>query len=293
MSILVETFGTTPVDRGRSRRPCARCSTCARRDRPRPRPQAADLPGAPPPTATSAGPPDFTWEHASRLDDFKAAVGLSRAPSPGPLWHAGSSTVASPGSLPDVTGLDKEFDYSSPTGSRRVRVGTIGARAAARPARRRLGRRARPAGAAASTAAAPDRQGHRRGPAPELIELARWAAVRWAAGRLRPFLRRRPARRPRRRAATAARARARRSTPVARRRRRAARRPAAACCACRPTDDVDAGRRWPRSRSGRRWSSCRRSSGRGWMRVRAAAGRADGRASCPTSGRPRPAASTS
>jgi primosomal protein N' (replication factor Y) (superfamily II helicase) len=27
-----------------------------------------------------------------------------------------------------------------------------------------------------------------RGPAPELIELARWAAVRWAAARLRPFL---------------------------------------------------------------------------------------------------------
>ena len=46
----------------------------------------------------------------------------------------------SPGSLPDVTGLDKEFDYLVPDGCvDRVTVGVDRARAAARPARRAAG----------------------------------------------------------------------------------------------------------------------------------------------------------
>ena len=92
--------------------------------------------------------------------------------------------------LPDVTGLDKEFDYVVPPdlvldvhlGSR-VRVPLHG---------RRVGGwvvaldppdlsfeidRMRPIAKVSS-----------RGPDGGLIELARWASIRWAAGRLRPFL---------------------------------------------------------------------------------------------------------
>ena len=43
VGLFVETFGTGTVPTTSSRRPSARCSTCARRDRPRPRPAAADL----------------------------------------------------------------------------------------------------------------------------------------------------------------------------------------------------------------------------------------------------------
>ena len=50
------------------------------RDRPRPRPQAADLPqdGRLRPLRSAA--PGFTWEHTSRLDEFKAAVGVPEPP---------------------------------------------------------------------------------------------------------------------------------------------------------------------------------------------------------------------
>ena len=86
---------------------------------------------------------------------------------------------------PDVTGLDKEFDYAVPDGldapvGTRVRVPLHG---------RRVG--------AWVVAADPPDAGvalhdvlavSSRGPAPELVELARWAAVRWASVRIRPFL---------------------------------------------------------------------------------------------------------
>ncbi len=90
--------------------------------------------------------------------------------------------------VPDVTGLDKEFDYLVPdelgataTLGALVRVPLHGRRVggwiveldpADRPAER-----LRPIAKVSS-----------RGPAPELIDLARWAARRWGAGRLRPFL---------------------------------------------------------------------------------------------------------
>ena len=78
VSILVETFGTNTVDPERDRAGRARgVRPAPGGDRARPRPEAADLPRPPPPTVTSAAPlPEFTWEHASRLDDFKAAVGV-------------------------------------------------------------------------------------------------------------------------------------------------------------------------------------------------------------------------
>ncbi len=89
--------------------------------------------------------------------------------------------------IPDVTGLDKEFDYlvpdelDAPVGTR-VRVPLHGRRVAGwviavDPESAVDVARLRPLAAVSS-----------RGPAPELIELARWAAVRWAAVRLRPFL---------------------------------------------------------------------------------------------------------
>ncbi|MGI9028848.1 MAG: hypothetical protein ACR2HP_02530 [Ilumatobacteraceae bacterium] len=89
--------------------------------------------------------------------------------------------------LPDVTGLDKEFDYRIPDELAGVEVGSI--------VRVPLhGRRVRgwvveldPPDPPA-TLLQPVAQVSSRGPAPDLIELARWASVRWAAGRLRPFL---------------------------------------------------------------------------------------------------------
>jgi primosomal protein N' (replication factor Y) len=86
---------------------------------------------------------------------------------------------------PDVTGLDKEFDYVVPDGfdapvGTRVRVPLHGRRVAGWV-----------------VAADPPDAGvtlrellavSSRGPAPELVELARWAAVCWASVRLRPFL---------------------------------------------------------------------------------------------------------
>jgi primosomal protein N' (replication factor Y) len=93
--------------------------------------------------------------------------------------------------VPDVTGLDKQFDYLIPSDlSAHVRVGTI--------VRVELhGRRIGGWVSAISDEPSDDRAieslkpiakvtGH--GPAPELFELAEWAATRWAARRIRPFL---------------------------------------------------------------------------------------------------------
>lgn len=93
--------------------------------------------------------------------------------------------------VPDVTGLDKQFDYRIPPDLvAGVRVGTI--------VRVELhGRRIGGWVSAVSGAPGDGRSleslkpiakvtGH--GPAPELFELAEWASVRWAARRIRPFL---------------------------------------------------------------------------------------------------------
>jgi primosomal protein N' (replication factor Y) len=91
--------------------------------------------------------------------------------------------------LPDVTGLDKAFDYSVPESLRgRLTIGTI--------VRVPLhGRRVRGWVVAVDSPAevAVDRlQPVARfssiGPDGALVELAGWASMRWAAGRLRPFL---------------------------------------------------------------------------------------------------------
>jgi primosomal protein N' (replication factor Y) len=88
---------------------------------------------------------------------------------------------------PDVTGLDKEFDYVVPAGldvavGTKVRVPLHGRRVggwvvALDPPDAVAGERLRELVAVTSL-----------GPAPELVDLARWAAERWAATRLRPFL---------------------------------------------------------------------------------------------------------
>ena len=90
--------------------------------------------------------------------------------------------------LPDVTGLDKEFDYLVPdelaaslqVGSL-VRVPLHG---------RRVGGWVLELDPDDSPAAElrPIAKVSSRGPDTALIDLARWASIRWAAGRLRPFL---------------------------------------------------------------------------------------------------------
>ena len=93
--------------------------------------------------------------------------------------------------LPNVTGLDKSFDYLIPDDlASDVEVGTI--------VRVELhGRRVGGWVTAISDSAAPGLEPNSlkpiakvtgRGPAKELIELANWARVRWAARRLRPML---------------------------------------------------------------------------------------------------------
>ena len=92
--------------------------------------------------------------------------------------------------VPDVTGLDKEFDYLVPADlGAEIRVGSV--------VRVPLhGRRVRgwvvaldpPDQSLEIDRMRPIAKVSSRGPAEELIELARWASVRWGAGRLRPFL---------------------------------------------------------------------------------------------------------
>jgi primosomal protein N' (replication factor Y) (superfamily II helicase) len=91
--------------------------------------------------------------------------------------------------LPDVTGLDKQFDYSLPEQLRdAVTVGSI--------VRVPLhGRRVRgwvtaldPPLEVDPLRLQPILGVSSIGPDPALIDLAEWASIRWAAGRLRPFL---------------------------------------------------------------------------------------------------------
>ena len=100
---------------------------------------------------------------------------------------------------PDVTGLDKEFDYLVPDGldapvGTRVRVPLHGRRVAAwvvaaDPPDAGVSRASpRASGRGGTVALREVLAVSSRGPAPELVELARWAAVRWASVRLRPFL---------------------------------------------------------------------------------------------------------
>jgi primosomal protein N' (replication factor Y) (superfamily II helicase) len=92
--------------------------------------------------------------------------------------------------VPDVTGLDKRFDYLVPDGWRGdVRAGTMV----------RVGLAGRRVGGWVVSVGPPDPDvpaaklrplakvtGH--GPSAEVIDLAAWASRRWAASRLRPFL---------------------------------------------------------------------------------------------------------
>jgi len=92
--------------------------------------------------------------------------------------------------VPDVTGLDKEFDYLVPeTMYARIAVGSI--------VRMSLhGRRVRgwvvslgpPDGSIAVDRLLPLVKWSSIGPSSEIIDLARWASQRWGAGRLRPFM---------------------------------------------------------------------------------------------------------
>ena len=92
--------------------------------------------------------------------------------------------------VPDVTGLDKQFDYLVPEPMRaRVAVGSmvrvplhgrkVGGWVVA------LGP---PDGTLAIERLKPLAKWSGIGPSEEIIELARWASQRWGAGRLRPFL---------------------------------------------------------------------------------------------------------
>lgn len=91
--------------------------------------------------------------------------------------------------LPDLTGLDKEFDYVVP-------ASLVAARRVGSIVRVSLhGRRVRGWVTAVDAPLEVERQRLHAiarysslGPAAELLELARWASIRWAAGRLRPFL---------------------------------------------------------------------------------------------------------
>ena len=93
--------------------------------------------------------------------------------------------------VPDVTGLDKSFDYLIPPAlDAHVRVGTI---VRVELHGRRIGGWVASIGAVSSDGRPLDSlkpiakvTGH--GPAAELFPLAAWASVRWAARRVRPFL---------------------------------------------------------------------------------------------------------
>src|SRR4051794_32911457 len=92
--------------------------------------------------------------------------------------------------VPDVTGLDKEFDYLVPEALRdvtrlgsMVRVSLHGGRVGGWVVA--LGP---PAGSVPIARLVPLAKWSGIGPSAEMIDLGRWAAWRWAAGRLRPLL---------------------------------------------------------------------------------------------------------
>ena len=91
--------------------------------------------------------------------------------------------------VPDVTGLDKEFDYLIPPDlDAPVEVGTI---VRVELHGRRIGgwvRSISPPDSTEQRTLKPIAKVTGRGPAAEIFELADWAAVRWAARRMRPFL---------------------------------------------------------------------------------------------------------
>ena len=188
MSILVETFGTATVEQDAIEKAVREVfdlrPAAILRDLDLKRPIYRD-------TATyghfGRALPGFSWEHTTRPTTPR----LPSAPEPAarrvaaPRWRGASMTIARV--IPDVTGLDKEFDYLVPEGwdapvGTRVRVPLHGRRVAgwvvaADPPDAVPADRLRALTAVSS-----------RGPSAELVDLARWASVRWAAGRLRPFL---------------------------------------------------------------------------------------------------------
>ena len=92
--------------------------------------------------------------------------------------------------VPDVTGLDKQFDYLVPD-EMRARVG-LGSMVRVSLHGRRVGgwvvALGPPDGSIPLARLVPLAKWSGIGPSPEIIELARWASSRWAAGRLRPLL---------------------------------------------------------------------------------------------------------
>lgn len=93
--------------------------------------------------------------------------------------------------VPDVTGLDKEFDYVVPDElSPRVGPGTV---VRVELHGRRIGGWVRsisgdPPADRSVDSLKPIAKVTGHGPAPEVFDLAEWASVRWAARRIRPFL---------------------------------------------------------------------------------------------------------
>ncbi len=92
--------------------------------------------------------------------------------------------------VPDVTGLDKQFDYLVPEPLRaRVAVGSM-VRVSLQG--RRVGgwvvSLGPPDGSVAVDRLVPLAKWSGIGPSQDIIDLARWASLRWGAGRLRPFL---------------------------------------------------------------------------------------------------------
>ncbi len=106
---------------------------------------------------------------------------------------SGTGQVGGPGAiatvLPDVTGLDKHFDYLIPEHlGDVVQVGTI---VRVELHGRRVGGWVVAVGTSSEVPAAELKSIAKVtgiGPSPALIELAHWASVRWAARRIRPFL---------------------------------------------------------------------------------------------------------
>ena len=118
-------------------------------------------------------------------------VGRRRLSDTGDARAAGSAAPRVATVVPDVTGLDKQFDYLIPFElSAHVRVGTlvrvelhgrrIGGWVAA------IGDTPTDGRTIESLKSIAKVTGH--GPAAELFELAQWASTRWATRRIRPFL---------------------------------------------------------------------------------------------------------
>ena len=193
VSLLVETFGTATVDPARIVRPLStRSSTCARRPSSATSTCAGRSTARPPPTATSGGrDKEFSWEQTDQAGRLQLGAGAcsprgerrapagapDRPPCPNPVRRSGASSPTWLASTRSSTTWCRTPWLPTSGSGPMVRVDLAGRRVGGWVVA--VGRRA----AARAGPAGPSAKVRGWGPEPAVVDLAAWAAWRWAGRR--------------------------------------------------------------------------------------------------------------